>query len=65
MDYIKYTAIYIMVLIGIWGIGTAFAKKVSDYEVITPEEGVKCVVVSRMFNTSVDCWKRNHRIPKG
>lgn len=28
-----------------------------DHEVISPEEGISCVVVSRMFNTSVDCWK--------
>lgn len=27
--------------------------------VIQPEEGIKCVVVSRMFNTSVDCWKED------
>ena len=33
------------------------SKSVSDYSVIEPESGVKCVVVSRMFNTSVDCWK--------
>lgn len=57
MENIKYVAIYVVVLIGIWGIGTVFAKTVSDYKVISPEEGVRCVVVSRMFNTSVDCWK--------
>jgi hypothetical protein len=53
---IMYFAIYSVVLFGIWGVGTLFADSISDHEVISPEQGVKCVVVSRMFNTSVDCW---------
>ena len=57
MEYIKYIAIYACALVAIWGVGTLFANSVSDYEVIAPENDVKCVVVSRMFNTSVDCWK--------
>ncbi len=59
MEYVKYIAIYVVVIVGIWGIGTAFAKSVSDYELISPTQGIKCVVVSRMFNTSVDCWKED------
>ncbi len=56
MGYIKYIAVYIGVIFFVWLGGTVFAKSVSDYEVIQPESGVKCVVVFRMFNTSVDCW---------
>jgi len=52
--YITTTAALIAL---IWTLGTFFADKISDYEVINPEEDVKCIVVSRMFNTSVDCWK--------
>lgn len=53
----KYIA-FIVVLYGfIWAGGKLFADAVSDYETITPKIGVECVVVSRMFNTSVDCWK--------
>jgi len=52
-----YVAVYFVVIIGIWLLGTFFADTVSKHEVINPEDGVKCVVVSRMFNTSVDCWK--------
>ena len=48
---------YVCLIVSLWGIGVLFARSVSDYEVITPEDGIKCVVVSRMFNTSVDCWK--------
>lgn len=56
-DIAKYIA-FIVVLYGcIWGMGKLFADSVSDYEVIKPKDGVECVVVSRMFNTSVDCWK--------
>lgn len=55
------TAIYIIVtmiiVFLIWMAGKAFADSVSEHEVIAPYPGVKCVVVSRMFNTSVDCWK--------
>jgi len=50
--------VFIIVLYGfIWAGGKVFADAVSDYEMITPKDGVECVVVSRMFNTSVDCWK--------
>jgi hypothetical protein len=54
---IGYIVITVLVTVSIWWVGSFFAKSVSDYEVITPKEGVQCVVVSRMFNTSVDCWK--------
>ena len=52
-----YIALMVLVTVSIWWVGSFFAKSVSDYEVISPKEGVQCVVVSRMFNTSVDCWK--------
>ena len=56
-DIAMYIA-FIVVLYGcIWGMVKLFADSVSDYEVINPKDGVECVVVSRMFNTSVDCWK--------
>jgi len=48
--------IYIVLLLTIWGLGTWFSNRVSTYEIIQPEANIKCVVVSRMFNTSVDCW---------
>ena len=54
--------IYIIAVVGIsvviWSAGKFFADKISDYEVISPKHGIECVVVSRMFNTSVDCWKK-------
>lgn len=59
MEIAKYIVmfLFLVLLVGIWLVGTAFADTVSKHEVITPEHGVKCIVVSRMFNTSVDCWK--------
>lgn len=54
-----YVAGYITIISIIWIIGNMAAKSVKDFEIIRPEQGVKCVVVSRMFNTSVDCWKIN------
>ena len=56
MEYIKYIAIYVLTIGAIWFAGVQFADSVSSYEVIIPEPNIKCVVVSRMFNTSVDCW---------
>ena len=55
-DVIKYIAFVVVVSGCIWGAGKLFADGVSDYKVIQPVNGVECVVVSRMFNTSVDCW---------
>lgn len=55
---VKYIALLVVLYVCIWGAATLFADSVSDYEVIAPKTGVECVVVSRMFNTSVDCWKK-------
>ena len=57
-EYAKYVVLYGVLMLLIWGVGVVFAKTVSDYEVINPKPGVECVVVSRMFNTSVDCWAK-------
>ncbi len=58
-NIIKYFGIYTIVIIIIWSIGKLFADTVSEHELIQPKDGVECVVVSRMFNTSVDCWITN------
>jgi len=58
MENLKYVAVYIGIVLVIWGVGTMFASSVSDYVVINPKDDVECVVVSRMFNTSVDCWRQ-------
>ena len=56
-EWVKYIAILIPTLLVVWIVSKVVADTVSTHEVIEPEMGVKCVVVSRMFNTSVDCWK--------
>lgn len=56
-DLIKYVAVIISITLITWGVGTLFADGVSNYKIINPKDGIECVVVSRMFNTSVDCWK--------
>lgn len=43
--------VYLVFVFLPWAIG--------KHEVFSPEEGVKCVVVSRGFHTSVDCWKES------
>lgn len=58
MDEIKYFGALLLVVLCVWSISKIFADSISDYEVIQPKEGVECVVVSRAFNTSVDCWER-------
>jgi len=55
-EIIIYIVLVVLILCLLWGIGKIFADSVSDAKVITPKPGVECVVVSRMFNTSVDCW---------
>lgn len=57
LEYVWPFLIYGGMILVIWLGGTFFAKTVSDSKVINPAPGVSCVVVSRMFNTSVDCWK--------
>lgn len=50
-------ALFLATILFVWGAGTVFAEFASGYEVISPKDGVECVVVSRMLNTSVDCWE--------
>lgn len=57
IGWVIWIVITVVVTVFIWGVGKLFADSVSDYEVIQPKDGVECIVVSRMFNTSVDCWK--------
>lgn len=54
----KYVAFLVVMYVCIWGAAKLFADSVSDYEIINPTKGIECVVVSRMFNTSVDCWEK-------
>ena len=56
-DIAKYITFMVVLYGCIWVAGNMFAESISDYEVIKPKDGVECIVVSRMFNTSVDCWK--------
>lgn len=57
LDVLKYVGAMSLMLGAMWGLVYWLAVAVKDYEVIEPEEGVRCVVVSRMMMTSVSCWK--------
>lgn len=46
-----------IIVVCIWYAAKLFSDAVSDYEVVAPDKGVKCIIVSRSFNTSVDCWE--------
>ena len=59
MNTFIHVVIWIVAVLIIWIGAKFFADKISDYEVIEPEDGVQCIVVSRAFNTSVDCWVDN------
>jgi hypothetical protein len=49
--------IWVSAILAVWGMGWLVSNSMSEHEVIKPADGVECVVVSRMFNTSVDCWR--------
>ena len=56
IEVIKLIGIYGIMIVGIWVSSIYISNKVSDYELVKPVDDVECIVVSRMFNTSVDCW---------
>ncbi len=56
-ETILYGAVMIAVLLAIWGLGWLVAQRMEVVEVIEPEPGIHCAVVSRMMNTSIDCWQ--------
>jgi len=49
--------VIVMVLI-VWASGNYFSKSIETHEIIEPINGVQCIIVSRSFNTSVDCWRK-------
>lgn len=56
-DYLKYIAVYVGVFLLI-GVGAYVVSEMTEeVTLIEPEPGVKCAIVSRTFNTSIDCWK--------
>lgn len=57
---VMYISMMILVVGGMWYGGTFFAASIKDIEVVEVEPGVKCAIVSRMFNTSVDCWSNDN-----
>jgi hypothetical protein len=58
---VEATILYVVsvaaVILVIWTIGWFFARSVEDIKVVKVEPGVHCAVTSRMFNTSIDCWR--------
>ena len=56
LDYFPVLVAAFFFLVLLLAIELIFPDTVADYEVVSPADGVECIVVSRMFNTSVDCW---------
>jgi len=56
LEVLIYFFIVLVVSLGAMYLGKKFSDSISEYEVINPKPGVECIVVSRSFNTSVDCW---------
>lgn len=62
MKNLKENVIGIIVYVTVFSVIMIAVSKVTstaietEVEVIKPDSGVKCVVVSRMFMVSTDCW---------
>ncbi len=41
----------------VWMMAFLVAPKMENIRVVEVKPGVECAVTSRMFNTSIDCWK--------
>ncbi len=54
----NYILAYSLVLVVGYSINFFVSQKTEKVSTINPENGVTCVIVSRAFNTSVDCWKK-------
>lgn len=58
---LMYAGMFVVIIATIWTAGVSFADATSELEVVSPIENVECAVVSRMFNTSVDCWRTDEQ----
>ena len=56
-EYAVILIAFLVVLGVMLGIVRLFSGFAEEIKVVAPKEGVECVVVSRMFHTSVDCWE--------
>jgi len=60
MEILKTVLLLIAITAATMAVGILISSVASDVEVIEPDEDIECVVISRMFNTSVDCnWERS------
>lgn len=60
-ENLQFIGIFLLIVAFITGIIFAAFKisKISeDIKIVQPKEGIECAVVSRMFHTSIDCWKK-------
>lgn len=57
--YLTFIGLYVVLLLITGGMNAWLAGNSSEHEVISPKQGVSCIVVSRVFNTSIDCWVKN------
>lgn len=55
--YITYIGIYGSMILLVWFGAYKISAMTEEVSIIEPEIGIKCAVVSRTFNTSIDCWK--------
>ena len=55
-EIIEYFGLVVVMIVFLFGALFYFSKKAERIEIISPQDGVKCVIVSRMFHTSIDCW---------
>lgn len=53
---ITLTLVLVVIVFFIYFGVSVFPKMLKDYEVVQPEPGIKCIIVSRAMHTSVDCW---------
>ena len=56
-NIIKLLSVILMVLV-VWGLGNFFSNSVEQHKIVEPVDGIECIIVSRSFNTSVDCWRK-------
>lgn len=56
-NIIIYGLIIFGLVSGVWWFANKIASVLENIDVVEVEPGIKCAVVSRAFNTSIDCWE--------
>lgn len=58
-DICMYIGLALLVVVMLLGLAKIVLPMAEEIRIVSPAPGIECAVVSRLANTSIDCWKED------